>query len=171
MIARLLNRFAAWALEHRPVDSPSSKQPARIGAYVITDYTDGSPYITRVLLPRVFGIRPLLHRIHKPDSDRAMHNHPWRWAFSVVLAGSYDEERPVKGRESFVQTRRVSRWNLIRSTDFHRISHLHGEVWTLFITGPRIQDWGFRERAWGSGNGWRVTPHRDYIARMKGQRR
>lgn len=35
-----------------------------------------------------------LHWIHTPDLDRALHDHPWTF-LSVVLIGSYTEERPT----------------------------------------------------------------------------
>jgi hypothetical protein len=106
--------------------------------YVIADYRDGSPYLTRTVFRRLFGLRPLLHFFHRPDSDRHLHNHPWRWSLSIILRGSYTEER--LGREG---TRRVRWFNFITDRDYHRIQELHGEVWTLFITGRRTQGWGF----------------------------
>ncbi|MGN6103521.1 MAG: hypothetical protein ACTHU0_00210 [Kofleriaceae bacterium] len=34
-------------------------------------------------------------------------------------------------------------FNRLTDTDYHRVRELRGDVWTLFITGPRVQDWGF----------------------------
>ena len=62
-------------------------------AYTIE--TDGDPYLTRILLSRLlpikrlFGIGVYLHRFHRPDIDQHLHNHPWRWAASLILNGSY----------------------------------------------------------------------------------
>lgn len=61
---------------------------------------DGDVYMQRY---RVFGWMPgnsgspgpnlYLHRFLRPDEDGELHNHPWRWAVSVMLAGGYAEER------------------------------------------------------------------------------
>ena len=67
----------------------------RAWSYVIG--TGGVPYITRTLLPRVAGRRPMLHRIHRPDADAHLHNHPWRTCRSFILSGGYTEERLVDG--------------------------------------------------------------------------
>jgi len=60
-------------------------------AYTITN--GRTKYMTRVKFPRVFGKRIMLHKIWRADSDKEMHNHPWDKAFSLVLLGSYREER------------------------------------------------------------------------------
>lgn len=60
-------------------------------AYTITNGTTN--YLTRVKFPRVFGKRVMLHKIWRADSDREMHNHPWDHAISIILLGSYIEER------------------------------------------------------------------------------
>lgn len=155
MLTRTLSRFADWAVKNHPKrsDDENSSTPQHFAAYVIPDYITGDPYITRVLFPRVFGFRPMLHHIHRPDKDRHEHSHPWSWAFSLILTGSYNEER--NGISSLVRG-----WNFLRDTDFHKITKLHGEVWTLFIAGPRTQDWGFVVD--GS-----VVPSDKYIAARK----
>lgn len=169
MINRLLNRFAEWAKARAP--KAHAKQP-RIWAYTIEDYLDGGPYLTRILLPRVFGVRPMIHRFHRPDGDRALHNHPWRWMLSVILRGSYSEERRLEPEEingtraSAVRTHTVRWFNWLTDRDFHRVTELHGpEVWTLFITGPRMQDWGFKENA----SDETVEPWRHYIDRKRAE--
>lgn len=111
------------------------------------------------------GIAVRVHCIHTADLDRHMHDHPWTFV-SVVLRGFYIEARPlhdgppqfdVSGREPAIVTVRGTSWNPIaRRTvwDRHRITSVsHGGVWTLFITGPKRQSWGFfTERGW---IGWR----------------
>lgn len=83
-----------------------------------------------------------LHRIRLADSDPALHSHPWKWALSFVLSGRYNEERRLA--DDRVVTRRVRWLNWLRGESFHRIDSLDGEVWTLFITGPKAGSWGFR---------------------------
>lgn len=83
-----------------------------------------------------------LHRFHLPDQDTAPHSHPWKWCFSIVLSGQYLEMRPeIDGfRWRWLKAGSL---NVIRSDDFHRITSLHGEVWTLFVVGPKSSSWGF----------------------------
>ena len=142
MISWLLNKFANWALSKNKPGSYQGEDDNR-WAYVIE--TDGSPYLTRILSPRIFGYRVFLHHFHRPDIDQHLHNHPWKWAASLILNGSYTEERleGVYGTQAITFTQKVKRFNLLRDTDYHKVLELHGDVWTLFLTGPRIQDWGF----------------------------
>jgi hypothetical protein len=103
---------------------------------------DGSPYITRTLLPRVGERRLMLHQIHRADADPHPHNHPWRTARFLILSGGYVEERLVDG----AMTLRVltpGDWNEIDATTFHRVKHVEPNTWTLGIVGERCQDWGF----------------------------
>lgn len=157
MIAKLLDKVAAWALSKYPAGPyRGSEDPRR--AFVIE--TDGNPYMTRIVLPKVFGIVPMLNRFHRHDIDRALHNHPWGWAVSIVLSGSYEETRlcpdaddslaVLRGvgdheaqLEDFTFARTVKWFNVLRDTDYHKVDKLRGDVWTLFITGPKSQDWGF----------------------------
>lgn len=141
----LLRRFTSWALSKYAPGGYAGEDDRR-RAYTIE--TDGDKYLTRViLLPRrIFGANIYLHNFHRADADRYLHNHPWRWTRSIVLSGSYDEERlahpELEGCLDVVE--RAVRWfNKIGELDYHRVTKLHGDVWTLFITGPRIQDWGF----------------------------
>lgn len=92
--------------------------------------------------------RIYLQQFHGPD-DEGHHNHPSRWSFSLVLWGSYVEER-LNVLTGEITTRRVRWFNFLRSGDYHRIIDLKGEVWTLFFVGPTaLRDdgeparWGF----------------------------
>lgn len=150
LIDRGLDRIAKHICATRPGDVAAAQSTDRgngLRGYVIPDKTSGAPYMTRILFPRVFGVRPMLHHIHRPDYDRDLHDHPWAWSVSILLRGSYDEERPAPCHHSDCTrtVKRHVRWlNVIRASDWHRISELHGNVWTLFVTGPRVQKWGFR---------------------------
>lgn len=137
-------------------------------AYTITNGTTN--YLTRVKFPRVFGMRIMLHKIWRADSDREMHNHPWDKAFSFILLGSYMEERldltsemiydaiysnrPGSVGFSLVKpepvriTSHVKWFNEIRKEDFHKITSIDGPLWTIFVAGKRTpdkdgNDWGF----------------------------
>lgn len=148
MLAFLLNKFANWALSKNAPGGYAGEDDKR-WAYVIE--TDGSPYLTRIMFPRVLGVRVFLHRFHRGDGDQDLHNHPWKWAASLVLCGAYTEERlegvleHITGLKPTTMTvdRLITHFNFLRDTDYHRVDKLHGDVWTLFVTGPRTQDWGF----------------------------
>lgn len=140
---RLLNKFATWSLsKNKP--GPYCGEDDKRWAYVIE--TNGDRYLTRIMFPRVLGVRVFLHHFHRPDGDRNLHNHPWTWAASAILCGSYDEERlvaPELDGNLATDVRRVRWFNWLTDQDYHAVKKLHGDVWTLFVTGPRVQDWGF----------------------------
>lgn len=105
---------------------------------------DGSPK-KDAIWPDGIGI--YLHRFHKSDADGAVHNHPWKWAISLILSGGYwedyvddDEDNPT------VRTRclKVFDVNRISHNTFHRVDLRDTECWSLFITGPKVSSWGFR---------------------------
>lgn len=109
--------------------------------------------------------RWFLHNIQRGDHEEWSHNHPYKWQFSLILSASYEEEYfEVKGEEPFqwrtnIKKRRVRFFNWIPGSRFHRITKLNGEVWTLFIHGPKHGDsWGF----WWDGVGY---IHNELMAR------
>lgn len=91
-----------------------------------------------------------LHRFHRPDAERSLHNHPW-FALGVILTGGYLETRmrgnPLvepHGVFSIQRNMRPGMLQLITPYDFHRVSMLHDdEVWTLFCIGEKQQSWGY----------------------------
>ncbi len=115
---------------------------------------DGSVYMERFWLIRSrgpkwgWGVR--IHHIVTADSLREMHDHPGSF-LSVVLKGGYVEERPAdprcvdwEGVEPRTLTARgVGSVAFRRATDRHTILSVQDETWTLFITGPSRQWWGF----------------------------
>ena len=160
---------------------------------VIFDREGESPYLSRFYLrgrPRMLdgsepfdesgapkkaaifpdGVAVYLHRFHRSDSDGALHNHPWKWARSLVLAGGYIEERRAKDWRSppwHSVERRVIRpfsWNKIDATDFHRVDLIESDCWSLFIAGPKTgESWGFWDRWTG-----KFLPWREFIAQIRG---
>jgi hypothetical protein len=97
----------------------------------------GSPYVEWYHVCTPFGLfRVQLHRFLRSDPD-GLHDHPWGWAFSLILAGWYIEERRDRDRVR-------SRGYFIRGDTFHRVVLPQGgEVWTLFVHGPYVKHWGF----------------------------
>ena len=108
------------------------------------DFTVGDktePYMERWhVLPRNSWFNIYLHHFLHSDEDEALHDHPYLWNISLLLRGNYLEHLPggrVKLRRS---PRLVFRWG--RAT--HRIELIaEAPVWTLFLTGPRVREWGF----------------------------
>lgn len=97
----------------------------------------GKPYLERSYVGTLLGIRVYLHRFVASDED-GLHDHPFRWSFSLLLRGWYWEER--------WRVRRRVRWcNLIGPSDFHRVVLPDNgrDVWTLFFHTARRQPWGF----------------------------
>lgn len=112
---------------------------------------DGAVYLNRWhLIPRNPLLNIYLHEFCRSDDDRALHDHPWA-SVSIILRGYYAEHRILQGG---VNTRR--RFGpgavIFRGARYaHRIEIAPGaRCWTLFITGPRIRQWGFH-----CPQGWR----------------
>jgi hypothetical protein len=113
---------------------------------------DGALYLTRF---RVLGamqarhpwfpISVYLHRFHRPDNDRELHNHPWPWAVSLILSGGYLEQRFAKPHSGLGHLRwlRAGSLNVLTADTFHRILELDGEPWTLFVVARKVQPWGY----------------------------
>jgi hypothetical protein len=108
-----------------------------------------------------------LHKFHRSDNDGALHNHPWQWAVSLVLAGGYSEERRVNktvslGGEFGVVQHAVERRNVfplsvnvIRHDTFHRVDLFEPDAWSLFVVGPRVSSWSFWDRNTNKETLWR----------------
>ena len=117
------------------------------------DLIIGDNYLHRwYIIPRNRFFNIYVHHIMKSDDDRALHDHPW-WSVSFKLWGRMYEILPTKFRTPrlFVPIVRSPRMA-------HRLVILPGEsCWTLFITGPRLREWGF----W-CHQGWR--PWYEYVS-------
>ena len=117
-----------------------------------------NPYLKRwYIMPRNPLFNIYLHQFLRDDDDRALHDHPWA-SISFVLRGKYMEFQPE------MHIRRVGNIIFRRATHAHRIAlfkraeyrmdekHVmhHLPAWTLFITGPKVREWGFH-----CPQGWR----------------
>jgi hypothetical protein len=112
-------------------------RPARDPDFVIGD--PARPYMLRWwLLPRNETFNVYYHRVLRDDDDRALHDHPWP-SFSIMVSGRLREITP--------EGPRVIRSGdcVYRGPDFaHRLELIDGEpAETLFITGPKVREWGF----------------------------
>lgn len=161
--AKLLSKFASWALSKNPAGGYAGEDDERWAYTIVGD--DGSPYLTRILLTRTFalawlkkltGLGVYLHHFHRPDGDQEMHDHPWKIGASLILNGAYVEERvdqivtreietcPAQIERTVLTDKKLVRfWNYLTGDDFHAVRALRGDVWTLFFTRGRFQDWGF----------------------------
>lgn len=103
------------------------------------DFVIGDNYLRRWwIIPRNDGCNVYLHEINKSDDDRALHDHPWDNT-SFLLHGRYVEHTPHGAFE-----RRAGDVCQRRAADAHRLEVLPGETAiSLFITGPKIREWGF----------------------------
>ena len=169
-----------WALEQneRRVTSCCESLALLFPQHVFE--THGDPYLRRVyllrrknllavgkkLLPpslyrRLEKVAPsmYLHYFYRGDSDTELHNHPWGISFSFILTNGYWESRwRPHGVED--QEKRPGDINVLRAYDFHRVT-LRDKTkgaWSLFVSGPRVQDWGF----WSPSNG-DYTPWRTFV--------
>lgn len=137
---------------------------------VIMGRNGKTPYLTRYFLfrhstategmdrhdnPPPWGL--YLHHFHRSDDDSALHNHPWKWAVSLILKGGYSEERRVGDR---VIRRKLEPGdlNILTDKDFHRADLLDtkGGAWSLFLVGPITQSWGFWDRHTKRFTKWKI---------------
>lgn len=126
-----------------------------------------APYLRRWhLIPRNPIFNVYLHQFCRSDDDRALHDHPWV-NLSWLLVGAYDEETTLNRtgpharleaqERRTIKIRRYAGAMVLRLPSVaHRIILLKDgdgqerPVWTLFITGPRVREWGF-----ACPQGWR----------------
>jgi hypothetical protein len=112
---------------------------------------NGLEYMKRwFIIPRNRFFNIYLHHIMASDDERALHDHMY-WNISILLKSVYLEhfEHHKKWR--------VSPSIILRKPEtLHRIELTRNEygieipTWSLFITGPRVRDWGFK-----CPQGWR----------------
>ncbi|UES40956.1 cupin domain-containing protein [Roseibium aggregatum] len=104
------------------------------------DFIIGNPpYMLRWwLLPRNPTFNVYYHRILRDDDDRALHDHPWP-SFSIMIKGQLrevleDGPRVVLAGDCIYRGPEMA----------HRLELIDGQpAETLFITGPRVREWGF----------------------------
>ena len=132
-------RFARWLFARLHEYADNTTPDVAIGGF-------DNPYMLRWFLirrNRFFNI--YLHNVLRDDDDRALHDHPW-WSLSLCLRGPLGEIYDKRGEERD-RTHYQGDW-VLRSAKFsHRLylpkGRLHSDAWTIFITGPRLREWGF----------------------------
>ena len=123
---------------------------------------EADPYLRRWwVIPRNRWFNVYLHQFLRDDDDRALHDHPWLWC-SVLLRGRYIEHTIAEGGIQRHRAYRVGSVRLHGPHFAHRLSLVPGETcWTLFITGPRLREWGFHCAVQGWVPWTRFTAARD----------
>jgi hypothetical protein len=94
-----------------------------------------------------------IHHIKRSDTGRDLHDHPWH-ARTFILRGGYIEER-INRTGVY---RKAGTTSTLKYREYHRITAVIGDVWTLFVTWPYQGDWGFLV------DGEHV-PHKEYHAK------
>lgn len=110
-------------------------------------------YLTRNII-YAFGGTLRLHKFWRGDDDRASHTHPWNfWTFPLA---NYLEQRFNHG--GCIGTYRVQAWRWHARSCFHEHIVLGREkahldfsfepldprpFYTIVVTGPKINEWGF----------------------------
>lgn len=115
----------------------SSMKPDREPDFKIGPADD--PYMLRWwIIPRNDHFNIYYHQILHDDDDRALHDHPWDSLSFMVKGGVREitESGPRliwPGEVTFREAKMA-----------HRLELVEGEpAETLFITGPRVREWGF----------------------------
>lgn len=103
------------------------------------DFVIGDDYLRRWwVIPRNEQCNVYLHHIRKSDDDRALHDHPWANT-SFLIYGAYIEHTP-----EVTVMRRAGDVIQREATALHRLEVLPDVTCiSLFITGPKVRDWGF----------------------------
>ncbi len=133
------------------------------------DHQDGSPYLRRLhLLPWNPHINVYLHRFAGSDDGRGMHDHPFD-SISLCLSGLMvehmphnhpDRERGIAPEGDAVRHVRPGSIRFRGAGHVHMLELVSERAITLFVTGPRVRDWGF----WIDGE-W--IPSKELYARRR----
>lgn len=129
---------------------------------------EGKPYMLRWhIIPRNKYFNIYLHKFLGDDEDRALHDHPWP-SLSIILRGKYIEHTPggkvrIFKRGAFIYrpANYTHRIELFKKNIHLDIGNWYSQriprrVWTLFITGRKVREWGFH-----CPQGWRHW--RDFV--------
>lgn len=129
--------------------------------FVILDREHQLPYMTRYYLFSTrflekyipsLSYRIVIHNMHQSDSD-FLHNHPWCF-YSRILEGGYWEcVEGQEGTEIKIWRDAKTGWRYADADFYHRLEldpptayekSGSNDTWTIFIMGPRQQEWGFK---------------------------
>lgn len=122
-----------------------------------------NPYLRRWwIIPRNRFFNIYLHQFLRDDNDRALHDHPWV-NVSILLKGSYVEHTIPAGGVNVATIYTAGNIKVRLPSAAHRVALIRGRpCWSLFVTGPRVREWGFHCSA-----GWRHW--KDFTAGKRGE--
>ena len=134
-----------------------------------------NPYLRRWwVIPRNRWFNVYLHHIHRSDDDRALHDHPWLNC-SILLDGAYAEWTIAAGGIEHAAMRRAGDIKVRLPGAAHRLElpqqYGHGDpvlpAISLFITGPRVREWGFHcpHAGWVHWRDFTAGPNGETIGR------
>lgn len=107
-------------------------------------YENNELYLTRWHLLHFERFGLYVHKIHKVDEDRDLHNHPWPFV-AWIMRGGYTQNMD-HGDGNWTRST-VGRWrlNVMRLPYFHRIVAMPVVTWSLVLRGRRRPEgWGFK---------------------------
>jgi hypothetical protein len=109
-------------------------------------------YLTRWFVLRIkkyrWTPRIFIHKFLTSDPESwLLHSHPFQGSFSIILWGSYREERLVNS-EIVTKVFKPGMINILGKDACHRVDLLTPHVWTLFFTGgnKKKYSWKFIDR-------------------------
>jgi hypothetical protein len=95
------------------------------------------PLVTRWILFSCPWFAVFIHKLHRSDYQRAMHDHPWTFV-SIIIRGGYKEQTPM-GILSHAPGD-----ILYRPAEWKHAVIIEGKPsWNLILHGPRRRKWGF----------------------------
>lgn len=128
--------------------------------FIVNNNQSYLPYLNRWwIIPRNNYFNIYLHKMQKDDDDRALHCHPYH-NMSIILRGGYYEY--YESNMVFCQKRKPGNIIFRKAEDAHMLKLYRDEQgkiipsWSLFITGPRIREWGF----WPNG---KFIPWKEFL--------
>lgn len=143
---RLRGLFVETVADFKPL-TWQSRLIARHAGRRPPDFVIGGaerPYLRRwFVIPRNRFFNVYLHEFLRSDDDRAHHTHPWAFNASVILRGEYTEHQILAGGLLLRTIRKVGQIKVRWGGAPHRVELHDGHCWTLFLTGPRVREWGF----------------------------
>lgn len=104
------------------------------------------PYLERWwVIPRNKLFNIFLHHFLRSDDDMALHDHMYVNA-SIILSGRYIEHFLDGSTRLRAPWRPWAFWRVAMRlpSTAHRVALIEeSPVWTIFVTGPRVRQWGF----------------------------
>lgn len=130
-LARLVKSLTTRIAESRPPD------------FEVVRDTDKGVYLRRWwVIPRNRWFNVYLHNMLRDDDD-ILHDHMY-WSLSLCLGGRLHERYQLRPPLGPVRWRHATEgtWSLRSPRMAHQLVVLE-PAWTVFVTGPRVKEWGF----------------------------